>query len=193
MNRIVITLCVAAILAATGCGRKSSDKMAESFAEKMIEKGLAAKGVKAKVNLSGETSSFTTTDADGQEHTLQIGTESMTFTGPDGVASFRAAGAGQIPADFPKDVFVYPGAKVISSMMFPSGATLTLESPATLQDITSTTRTEMQAKGWTQQSSMDMGEMAMVTFTKDTRTVSLIIRPESDLTTMQITVAMEAE
>ena len=127
MKRIVITLCVAAILAATGCGKKSSDKMAESFAEKLIEKGLAAKGVKTKVNLSGETSSFTTTDADGQEHTVKIGAESMSVTGPDGVASFRASGVGHIPEDFPKDVFVFPGATVISSMMFPYGATLTLQ------------------------------------------------------------------
>ena len=191
MNRIVLTLWVAAILVATGCGKKTEDKVAKSIAEKLIEKGLAAQGVKAKVNLSGENGSFTTLDADGQEHTLQIEGEGLTVKGPDGVTTFRSMGAGHMPEDFPQDVFVYPGARVVSSMSFPNGNMLALESSATLRDIITTVTTEMQAKGWTQKSSMDMGETAMLTFGKDTRATSMIIQSDNNLTTIQITVAAE--
>lgn len=187
MSRIAIVLCLAACVAATGCGKKTEEKLAE----KLLEKSLAAEGVKAKVDLSGETMSFTTTDADGKQSRVQMDGDSMVIEGPDGTTAFRTSGAGEMPVDFPADVYVVPGATVVSSMSYPGGFNLTLENSAAPKDVVAQFAAEMKAKGWTEKSSMNMPEMAMLSFAKDNRTANLIVQAEDGTTTINLTVAAE--
>ncbi len=191
MNRIVILVCLAAGVAMTGCGRKAEEKRSEKLTEKLLEKSLSPDGVKADVDISGETMSFTTTDAEGQRADIQMNREGLTVKGPDGVTTFQAAGAGQMPADFPADVYVLPGADVVSSLSHPGGFNLALTSSAAVADVLAKYAAEMKAQGWTEKSTMNMGEMAMLVFAKDSCTANVIVQAENGRTAINLTVATE--
>ncbi len=189
MNRIAIVLCLAACVAATGCGKKTEEKLTE----KLIEKSLAKDGVIANVDLSGETMSFTTTDADGKQSNVKMNGEEVTIEGPDGKTTFRAGGAGKMPEDFPADVYVYPGASVVSSLSHSGGYNLALTSSAAPKDVVAKYAAEMKGKGWTSTSTLDTPEMAMLSFAKGNRTLNLIVQSENGTTSINLTVATEQE
>ncbi len=187
MNRIAIVLLLAAGVAAAGCGKKAEEKLAE----KIIEKSLAKDGMQAKVDISGETMSFTTTDADGKQAKVNVDGDSMTIEGPDGTTTFRAGGAGDMPKDFPADVYVVSGASVVSSMSYPGGVNLSLTTSAAAKDVAARYSAEMQAQGWIEQSSMDTPEVAMLSFVKENRMATVIVQTEDGTTTINLTVATE--
>jgi len=189
MNRIAIVLCLAAGVAVAGCGKKAEEKLTE----KMIEKSLSRDGVTADVDLSGDTMSFTTTDADGKKSNVKMSGDEMTIQGPDGQTTFRAAGAGKMPEDFPADVYVYPGASVVSSLSYPGGYNLVLESSAASKDVVAKYSAEMKGKGWAESSSMNTPEMSMTAFAKGNRTANLIVQAEGGTTTLNLTVVTEQE
>ena len=191
MNRAWIVWGLAAGLAAAGCGKKAEENMSEKLTEKLLEKSLSMDGVKAKVDLSGNQMSFTTTDADGKQSHVKMDGDSLVVEGPDGVQTFRASGAGDLPKDFPTDVFVLPGAAVVSSIRTPAGVNLALTSDRPKADVVAQYAEEMKGKGWTVQTTMDMGEMAMLTFAKDNRTASVIVQTEGGATAINLTVATE--
>lgn len=187
MKRNGIPWLLAALLAATGCGKKAEEKLAE----KLIEKSLAAEGVTAKVDLSGETMSFTATDADGKQSQVRIAGDEMTIAGPDGQTTFRAGGAGKLPADFPADVVVYPGARIVTSMSYPGGANLALESADAPQAVVAHYASSMKDKGWAEKTAMDMEDMSMRTYAKDNRTANLIVQAAEGATSISLTVVTE--
>ena len=188
MKRTMIVLGLAACVAATGCGKKSEEKLSEKLTEKLLEQSLSQDGVKAKVDLSGDTMSFTTTDADGKQSNVKMDGDSMTIEGPDGVQTFRAGGAGEMPKDFPADVYVPAGASVVSSISAPGGLNLTLQSGSPKTDVVAQFAAEMKAQGWATESTMDMGETAMLSFAKDNRRASVIVQSENGATTINLTV-----
>ena len=191
MNRAWIVWGLAAGVAAAGCGKKAEEKMSEKLTEKLLEKSLSMDGVKAKVDISGNQMSFTTTDAEGKQSQVKMDGDSLVVEGPDGVETFRAGGAGDLPKDFPSDVFVLPGAEVVSSIRTPGGVNLALTSERPKADVVAQYAEEMKAQGWTSKATMDMGEMAMLTFAKDNRTASVIVQTEGGATTLNLTVATE--
>ena len=188
MKRTMIVLGLAACVAAAGCGKKSEEKLSEKLTEKLLEQSLSQDGVKAKVDLSGDTMSFTTTDADGKQSNVKMDGDSMTIEGPDGVQTFRAGGAGEMPKDFPADVYVPAGASVVSSISAPGGLNLTLQSGSPKADVVAQFAAEMKAQGWATESTMDMGETAMLSFAKDNRRASVIVQSENGATTINLTV-----
>jgi hypothetical protein len=188
MKRTWIVLGLAACVAATGCGKKAEEKLSEKLTEKLLEKSLSKDGVKAKVDLSGETMSFTTTDADGKQAHVRMDGDSLVIEGEDGTTTFRAGGAGEMPKDFPADVYVLSGADVVSSLSTPGGMNLALQSARPKADVVAQYAAEMKAKGWATESTMDMGEMAMLSFSKDNRTASVIVQAEGETTSINLTV-----
>ena len=188
MNRTWIVWGLAACVAATGCGKKSEDKLSEKLTEKLLEKSLSQDGVKAKVDISGDTMSFTTTDADGKQANVRMDGDSLVVEGPDGVQTFRAGGAGEMPKDFPADVYVPAGASVVSSISAPGGLNLTLQSGSPKTDVVAQFAAEMKAQGWATESTMDMGETAMLSFAKDNRQASVIVQVEEGATSINLTV-----
>ena len=191
MKRTMIVLGLAACVAAAGCGKKSEEKLSEKLTEKLLEQSLSQDGVKAKVDLSGDTMSFTTTDADGKQSNVKMDGDSMTIEGPDGVQTFRAGGAGEMPKDFPADVYVPAGASVVSSISAPGGLNLALQSGSPKADVVAQFAAEMKAQGWATESTMDMGETAMLSFKKDNRMASVIVQVEEGFTSINLTVATE--
>lgn len=188
MNRMAIVLCLAIGVAAAGCGKKAEEKLSEKLTEKLIEKSLSQDGVTAKVDLSGETMSFTTTDADGKQAHVKMDGDSMVVEGPDGVETFRAGGAGEMPKDFPADVYVQAGAEVVSSILTPGGMNLSLKSTSSKADVVAQYAAGMQDKGWTATTTMDMGETAMLSFEKGDRMASVIVQVEDGATAVNLTV-----
>ena len=188
MKRTMIVLGLAACVAAAGCGKKSEEKLSEKLTEKLLEQSLSQDGVKAKVDLSGDAMSFTTTDADGKQSNVRMDGDSLVVEGPDGVQTFRAGGAGEMPKDFPADVYVLSGAEVVSSITAPGGANLSLKSASSKADVVAQYAAEMKAKGWTTESTMDMGETAMLSFAKDNRRASVIVQVEDGATSINLTV-----
>ena len=188
MNRTWIVWSLAACVAVAGCGKKADEKLSEKLTEKLLEKSLSKDGVKANVDISGDTMSFTTTDADGKQSNVKMDGDSLVVEGPDGVQTFRAGGAGEMPKDFPADVYVLSGASVVSSISTPGGANLSLKSASSKADVVAQYTAEMKAQGWTTESTMDMGETAMLSFAKDNRTASVIVQVEDGATAINLTV-----
>ena len=188
MKRTWIVWSLAACVAVAGCGKKADEKLSEKLTEKLLEKSLSKDGVKANVDISGDTMSFTTTDADGKQSNVKMDGDSLVVEGPDGVQTFRAGGAGEMPKDFPADVYVLSGASVVSSISTPGGANLSLKSGAPKAVVVAQYAAEMKDKGWTTESTMDMGETAMLSFAKDNRTASVIVQVEDGATAINLTV-----
>ena len=188
MKRTWIVWGLAACVAAAGCGKKAEEKLSEKLTEKLLEKSMAKDGVKAKVDISGNQMSFTTTDADGKQAHVKMDGDSLVVEGPDGVETFRAGGAGDMPKDFPADVYVLSGADVVSSISTPGGANLTLKSANSKADVVARYAAEMKALGWTTETTMDMGETAMLSFAKDNRQASVIVQAEAGATAINLTV-----
>ena len=188
MKRTWIVWGLAACVAAAGCGKKAEEKLSEKLTEKLLEKSMAKDGVKAKVDISGNQMSFTTTDADGKQAHVKMDGDSLVVEGPDGVETFRAGGAGDMPKDFPADVYVLSGADVVSSISTPGGANLTLKSAISKADVVARYAAEMKAQGWTTETTMDMGETAMLSFAKDNRQASVIVQAEAGATAINLTV-----
>ena len=188
MKRTWIVWSLAACVAVAGCGKKADEKLSEKLTEKLLEKSLSQDGVKANVDISGDTMSFTTTDADGKQSNVKMDGDSLVVEGPDGVQTFRAGGAGEMPKDFPADVYVLSGASVVSSISTPGGANLSLKSGAPKAVVVAQYAAEMKDKGWTTESTMDMGETAMLSFAKDNRTASVIVQVEDGATAINLTV-----
>ena len=188
MKRTWIVLGLAACVAAAGCGKKADEKLSEKLTEKLLEKSLSQDGVKAKVDISGDTMSFTTTDADGQQSNVKMDGDSLVVEGPDGVQTFRAGGAGEMPKDFPADVYVLSDASVVSSISTPGGANLSLKTGAPKAVVVAQYAAEMKDKGWTTETTMDMGETAMLSFAKGDRRASVIVQAENGATAINLTV-----
>jgi hypothetical protein len=95
----------------------------------------------------------------------------MTFTGKDGQKVVMDVGNGKLPADYPKDVPVYDGAKVILSQSASEKNThnLVLESNDPPEKIAEFYKKGLESNGWKIESTMNMGEMSMFTATKDKR------------------------
>jgi diadenosine tetraphosphatase ApaH/serine/threonine PP2A family protein phosphatase len=96
---------------------------------------------------------------------------SMTFTGKDGQKVVMDVGNGKLPADYPKDVPVYDGAKVILSQSASEKNThnLVLESNDPPEKIAEFYKKGLESNGWKIESTMNMGEMSMFTASKDKR------------------------
>lgn len=187
MNRIAIVLCLVAGVAVAGCGKKADEKLTE----KLIEKSLSRDGVKADVDISGNTMSFTTTDADGKQANVKVNGDEMTVSGADGVTTFQATGAGKMPANFPADVYVYAGADIVSAVSSSAGVNLALKTSDASKDVMAKYAAEMKDKGWATQTSLDTGDMAMLVFSKDNRTANVVVQFVDGRTSINLTVAAE--
>jgi hypothetical protein len=96
---------------------------------------------------------------------------SMTFTGKDGQKVEINTGGGKIPGDFPKDVPVYEGTKVVMSQSAneKNTHTLVLESNDPAEKISDFYKKGLESNGWKIDASMNMAQMNMVTASKDKR------------------------
>jgi len=158
MKHTLLALMMVSLLLA-GCGRKT--------AEKVMEAEMARKGVKAKVNL-----------AENQ----------MTIQTKDGTTTYAGGKGTKVPADFPQDVLVYPGATVKFSHSVPQGHNLLLETKDSAEQVLDAYKEKMTAAGWKEEMSMNQGEQAMRIYKKAERTASLTVGSADKQTQIILTV-----
>ncbi len=146
-------LCLALVFV-TGC-QKSEKKAAEKAMEKAIEKDT---GKPAKVN---------------------IDKDKVVVERKGGKAEFAKEGSLNLPDNFPKDVYIYPGAKVVMSFSDKSGITVTLATDDNVSDVAAKYDKEMSKKGWSQESTVKMQQMQIFTYKKGNQNVTIQIMPGS--------------
>jgi hypothetical protein len=125
------------------------------------------------ITASGCKKSSTYSTRDGSVTLEQKGKDvsSMTFTGKDGQKVVMDVGGGKVPGDYPKDVPVYDGAKVIMSQSVSekNARNLVLESNDAAEKIAEFYKKGLESNGWKVEGTVNMGEMNMFTATKDKR------------------------
>ncbi|MDD2599990.1 MAG: hypothetical protein PHO37_12310 [Kiritimatiellae bacterium] len=169
---LVVVVCAAVLLGGCGKGKK---KISERMAEKLAEKAMAMR-IK---------------DSQGEEAKVNIADGKMSIKTKDGETTFASGEGASLPADFPKDVYVFKGATIQMAMKVPDGFMLSLkvgEKSAKLAEIFDA---EMTAQGWTQEGSFDMGASRSLTFKKGERQATAMLNQSDEATEVMLTVTAE--
>jgi len=153
------------ILFAVGCGEKATEKAIE----KKIEEST---GSDAKVDLSDK----------GMKVSGETEKGNFSFTTGESV---------EIPEDFPADVFIYSPSKTMMAMKMPEGHSLSLSTENDVKKVTQTYQQEMKAKGWSEETSMNMGNQSVLMYKKENRVANIAIAEGDDNTQITVTVATE--
>jgi hypothetical protein len=155
-----------------------------------MRKNIAA-GISAAIFTiagAGCSRSSTYSSKDGTVKVEQKGKDSssMTFTGKDGQKVVIDSGGGKVPDDYPKDLPVYAGAKVIMSQSATEKNThnLVLESSDPADKIADYYKKSLESNGWKIEGSMNMGEMNMFTAVKDKRQAIVQVMNSSEKRTI---------
>lgn len=188
MSRFII-LIMAAVLVVTGCGKKASEKLAE----KILEKSMAKDGIKADVKISGDKVSINAVDQEGRKITVKNTGENVTFEGENEKTVFTAGPSAKLPADFPKDVHIYKGATIASSMTTPEGFALVLQSKDQVSKIVETYKAEMTSSGWGEESSFVTPQQTVLVYKKSNRTTSVMMMGSEESVQIIISIATDEE
>jgi hypothetical protein len=166
-KQLVLTVAamVSVGLFVAGCGKKVGEKAAEKLIEKAIEKET---GGKAKVDISGNSVKVVT---DKGEATVDYG------------------GNVAMPKDWPADVPTYKNGTVMSSMKTPEGSQILMQSKDSADKIVESIKASMTAKGWTEETSVNIQQQKMVSFKKENRQVVVTASPDGGQTLVGMTVS----
>jgi len=132
--------------------------------------------------------SRTYTSKDGSVTVEQKGKDagSMTFTGKNGETVAITMNGGKVPDDYPKDVPLYEGTKVIMSNTASEkhAKHLVLESTDPADKIAEYYKKGLESNGWKIEGTMNMGEMNMFTASKENRQLVIQIANSADKRTI---------
>ena len=111
---------------------------------------------------------------------------SMTITAKDGKGMTMNMGEGKVPDDYPKDLPVYTGAKVVltQSVSDKNARSLMLESSDPTDKISEFYKKGLESNGWKIENTMTSGDMTMFTAIKDNRQAVLQIMNGGDKRTI---------
>ncbi|HUM05062.1 MAG TPA: hypothetical protein VLT90_06355 [Terriglobales bacterium] len=120
------------------------------------------------------------------------GESAVTITGNNGEKlTFNSAGA-KLPDDYPKDVPVASGAKVVMSASVnnsnQNGSNLVLESSDNMDNLVSFYKKGLTDNGWKINATVTQDKMTMLAASKDTRAISVHIQQEEGKSTITQTV-----
>lgn len=130
-------------------------------------------GEKVTVSKGGDSVEVNTTGQDGSK--VQIS------TGEKGIA---------LPGDFPKDVPVYPGARVLSSMNSNDGVMITLQTADPAEKAEAFYVKELKAQGWTTESTVKLPQGTNYANKKENRNLTVSING-SDKTMIMLMMGQE--
>jgi hypothetical protein len=145
-----------------GCGKE----VQESAVEKKIEQ---ATGGDADVEMSDDGMKITGKTEEG-DYALTTGEET------------------EIPDDFPSDVFIYRPSTAVMAMKVPGGHSVTLSTGDDREKVVEAYKKKMEAEGWSEEGSMNMGSNTMLVYGKDGRNASVNIVPSDDKVQINLTV-----
>lgn len=149
-------------LATVGCGKSAS----ESAAEKVVESAMAAQGQKADVSIDSDSMKVTTS-----EGTMSIG---------EGT---------KVPDNWPSDVPVYAGVKLVTAFSTPEGAALQGTTTDSAAKVESFYKDQAAKNGWTEDASVKQGEMVSLIYKKEKRVLSVITTRTGSETSVAISLS----
>jgi hypothetical protein len=157
----VIGMAMVSCLILAGC-----KKAGEKAAEKAIEAGMAKEGVKANVDASAGK---------------------VTIESKDGTSVYTSGKGAAVPENFPKDVYVYEGAKIIASVSVPDGFNLVMETGDSADKVLGTIKSKMTGFGWKEDITMNQGDHSMVSYKKGERAAMVNINAAKKSTQITLT------
>lgn len=166
MQRVWLSIVVVGVLGMVGaaCGKKAS----ETASENLIESTMRASGQDADVTMNSDT--------------MQIKTE-------DGAMSF---GEGtKLPDEWPDDVAVYKGLKLLTAMKSREGSSIQGSTQDSLDKVTAYYKEQVTKDGWTEETVMTQAQMAMLSYSKDGRSLVVTITASDPDTFVSITISGE--
>ena len=162
IRRFAMFGCVAMGLTLSACG---SDTAQESLIEALAE-------------------------VEGLEVDIESDTLAYSIEGEDGFSAVVGTGAA-VPSGFPDDILVYEDAEIALSMETEDGFQLMLLAEATPEEVLRAYQTSLVVEGWRSADSMVTRALAMVTYKKGSRVVSVSISSVGDGEASQITLTTE--
>lgn len=110
----------------------------------------------------------------------------------EGKATITMGGAVDVPAGFPKDVPIYPNAKVLSSATAGDMFHILLESQDPAEKIAGTYKERMKAEGWKETTAVNIGSTVTIAYEKDKRNATVAVsQTEKGKTGIQLQVAIK--
>jgi hypothetical protein len=201
MGTIVWVAAITASLALNlGCWKSVTQSASEKIAEKAIEHQMAKDGQEGKVQIDGNKISMDIKDKDGKTQQIHVNGSgdnvSLSFQGEKGAQTLLSGENAKLPADFPKDVPLYAGAKLDMVMNDPGAGACTLQAKTAdpLEKVAAAMEKDIVAQGWTAGDSVNMpGDQAMkmFAFKKADRTISLMLMKEDNVTGITLTLGRD--
>jgi hypothetical protein len=99
-----------------------------------------------------------------------------------------AAGTVAIPKEFPTDVLVYKGSKVLMAMNTPDGSMLSMQTADGVDKVTKAYGSEMASQGWSEEATVDAGGQTVLAYAKDERKATVAIVKTDETTHITLTV-----
>ena len=127
-------------------------------------------------------------DVDGLEVEIDDDTLVYAVEGEDGFSAVVGSGA-SVPSGFPDDVLVYEDAEITLSMETEEGFQLMLLAQATPEEVLRAYQTSLVMEGWRSADSMVTRGLAIATYKKGSRVVSVSISSVGDGDASQITLS----
>lgn len=131
-------------------------------------------GERTTVKQKGDSVNVTFKDKQGKEGHVAVGEK--------GVA---------LPDDFPKNIAIYPGATVVTSMTMDKTMHVSLKTGDPAEKVAAFYKTKLDEDGWKINTNVNSEQMRMLQAGKEKRTVAVLISTESGGTTIVLTVASE--
>ena len=127
-------------------------------------------------------------DVEGLDVDIDDDTFVYSVEGEDGFSAVVGSGA-SVPSGFPDDVLVYEDAEITLSMETAEGFQLMLLAQATPEEVLRAYQTSLVTEGWRSADSMTTRGLAIATYKKGSRVVSVSISSVGDGDASQITLS----
>ncbi len=159
-----------------------------------IKMSLFAAGLLVVCGLAGCRRSTTVSTPDGQVKVTNKGKQTdVTIQGADGqkVQISGSEEGVEMPKDFPSDVPIYPGAKVLMAMDLGKAHSLQLRCPDERAKVAAFFKEKMKENGWSSEGTIDTPQLVMVHGKKGDRSLSVSVTSDDNGTMATVTIAQE--
>lgn len=163
---LVIAFAVLSVLASIGLtilghyiAGKGGEKVVEKGVAKLIEKGLKEEGIEGNVEFSMDKESFVLRNKKTGE-------------------KFAVRAAAELPKGFPSDIPLFKPSEIKRSAIIGPMTAVTLESSASIDQVSEYYKKELPTKGWSTGGLFEMGEKGFTgLFSKGERRLTVSVSP----------------
>jgi hypothetical protein len=160
-----------------------------------MQRTILVGSILAVALVCGCRKSVTYTGEDGTKATISKSGKDFEITvhGKKGETVPVAGGEGGValPEGFPKDVPIYPGAKVLTSVKTQDAMTVALQTSDQADKVSAFYKEQMKAGGWEIKTTMDMPQGTMLMGEKGGQALHAMVVSDNKATTVTLTVTKE--